>query len=135
MGSIRRARILLKACLGQLLANAPVQSQGEAWLSMAKCEIAEVSLGDPPSSAAESNAGRESPVEGRGGVAAGEGAEAEAEVGRRARRGVSLKRAVLHLDWAIAKLKRCHDFAGLRECLYLKVIECVVQFREGREGM
>ena len=44
MGSTRRARILLGACLGQLLANAPVQSQGEAWLAMAKCEITEASL-------------------------------------------------------------------------------------------
>ncbi|CAN0219164.1 unnamed protein product, partial [Hapterophycus canaliculatus] len=50
MGSIRQARILLKACLGQLLANAPVQSQGEAWLVMARCEIAEVDLDDPPPS-------------------------------------------------------------------------------------
>ncbi|CAN0412634.1 unnamed protein product, partial [Ectocarpus sp. 8 AP-2014] len=45
MGSTRRARILLQACLGKLLASAPVQSQGEAWLAMARCDIAEVSLG------------------------------------------------------------------------------------------
>lgn len=128
-GSIRRASILLKACLGQLLANAPVQSQGEAWLSMAKCEIAEVSLGDSPSSAAESHDNASgSRVEGEDGVAA------KAEVGGRARRGKALRRAVVHLDKAIATLKRCHDFTGLRECFYLKVGGCVVRFRRKREG-
>lgn len=117
MGSTRRARILLKACLGQLLANAPVQSQGEAWLAMAKCEMAEVSLEGPCSSAVKAGGSGEigGAIDqdgdgGRGGVAAG-----------MAQRGGALKRAVLHLDRAIAMLKRCHDFAGLRECFYLKV--------------
>lgn len=44
MGSARRARILLRACMGHVLSNASVQTQGEAWLAMAKCDIAEYSL-------------------------------------------------------------------------------------------
>lgn len=96
MGSTRRARILLKACLGQLLANAPVQAQGEAWLAMAKCDVAESSLGSLKRH--DLNSGRE---------------------GRDKVEG--LTRGLLHLDRAITLLKRCHHFAGLRECLYLKV--------------
>lgn len=120
MGSTRRARILLKACLGQLLANAPVQAQGEAWLGMAKCEMTEVSLENPWSSSAKASDSSE-----RGGAVDGGGdggrAGAGGGVAGTARRGEALKRAVLHLDRAIAMLKRCHDFAGLRECFYLKV--------------
>lgn len=127
MGSTRRARILLQACLGQLLANAPVQSQGEAWLAMARCDIAEVSLSgvgqSPPSSTAEPRTSGDGGVtiEGGGGRrGTGDGPAAPAVPGS-ARRGETLRRAVANLDRAITKLKRCHDFAGLRECLYLKV--------------
>lgn len=124
MGSTRRARILLKACLGQLLANAPVQAQGEAWLAMAKCEMAEVSLEGPCSSATTEASGsgeRGGPVVdggGGGGQAAAAGGAGGTGV---VQRGEALKRAVLHLDRAIAMLKRCHDFARLKECFYLKV--------------
>lgn len=122
MGSIRRARILLKACLGQLLANAPVQSQGEAWLSMARCEIAEVSLdeargaagGEGEGTADEEAGDRDRRAWAVAGAAASTGAAG-------AGRGKALRRAVLFLDRAIAMLKRCHDFHGLRECWYLKV--------------
>lgn len=120
MGSTRRARILLRACLGQLLANAPVQSQGEAWLAMAKCEMAEVSLEDPCSPSAKTSGSRESggaPAEGGNGGTA----EAGVGVGGTAQGEEALKRALVHLDRAIAMLKRCHDFNGLRECFYLKV--------------
>lgn len=115
MGSTRQARILLKACLGQLLANAPVQSQGEAWLVMAKCEIAEVSLDGPSPSTAQADG----PADDGGAEGGARREQAEGSVA--ARRGKALRRAVFHLDRAIAMLKRCHDFAGLRECLYLKV--------------
>lgn len=118
MGSTRQARILLKACLGQLLANAPVQSQGEAWLVMAKCEIAEVSLEDPPPSTAQAG-GHGGGGDAGGGGGQGQAAEAGGEA--RVRRGKALRIAVFHLDRAIAMLKRCHDFAGLRESFYLKV--------------
>lgn len=44
MGSPRQARILLRACLGHVLLNAAVQTQGEVWLALAKCDVAEFSL-------------------------------------------------------------------------------------------
>lgn len=121
MGSARRARILLKACLGQLLDNAPVQAQGEAWLTMAKCEMAEVSLRDPCSSVAKASCSSESEGAADEG---GEGGQARVAVSVKAQRREALKQAVLHLNRAIAMLKRCHDFAGLRECFYLKVGSC-----------
>ncbi|CAM9115608.1 unnamed protein product, partial [Ectocarpus sp. 4 AP-2014] len=137
MGSTRRARILLQACLGQLLANAPVQSQGEAWLAMARCDIAEVSLGGGgQSSMAVPGAGGEGGVTmeggGGGGRGTGGGPAAPAATGR-VRREEMLRRAVLNLDRAIAKLKRCHDFAGLRECLYLKARVCAELVSEHEE--
>eukprot|EP00903_Cladosiphon_okamuranus_P005713 g5672.t1 len=136
MGSTRRARILLKACLGQLLANAPVQAQGEAWLAMAKCEMAEVSLEDPCSSAAKASGSSESGGAvnqgcGDGGTGAGTGAGAAGIKQRRE----ALKRTVLHLDRAIAMLKRCHDFAGLRECFYLKARVCGKIASEGSDSL
>lgn len=127
MGSTRRARILLKACLGQLLANAPVQAQGEAWLAMAKCEMAEVSCSSTARKSGSSESGGavgQGGGDGRVGAGAGTGAGAGAGAPGIAQRGEALKRAVLHLDRAIAILKRCHDFAGLRECFYLKVGSC-----------
>eukprot|EP00752_Nemacystus_decipiens_P012770 g11309.t1 len=135
MGSTRRARILLKACLGQLLANAPVQAQGEAWLAMAKCEMAEVSLQDPCSAASKASPSSES-----GGVVDGgrEGGRAGAGAGvgmaGTTRRDEALKRVVLHLNQAITMLKRCHDFAGLRECFYLKARVCGKMVSEGSDS-
>ncbi|CAM9245145.1 unnamed protein product [Ectocarpus sp. 12 AP-2014] len=141
MGSTRRARILLQACLGQLLASAPVQSQGEAWLAMARCDIAEVSLGGGgQSSMAVPGAGGEGGVtiEGGGGAGRGTGGGPAAPAARaatgRARREEVLRRSVLSLDRAIAKLKRCHDFAGLRECLYLKARVCAELVSEHEEA-
>ncbi|CBJ31427.1 Putative subunit of the Anaphase Promoting Complex [Ectocarpus siliculosus] len=148
MGSTRRARILLQACLGQLLASAPVQSQGEAWLAMARCDIAEVSLGGGgQTSTAVPEAGGEGGVTieggggggGGGGRGAGGGPAAPAALSGpaatgRVRRGEVLRRAVLNLDRAIAKLKRCHDFAGLRECLYLKARVCAELVSEHEEA-
>lgn len=121
MGSTRQARILLRACLGHILANAPCQSQGEACLAMAKCDIAEASL-QHQELIERSRSGDGSPgVPGRdGGNDAGEGT---GSARRREERRNSLERAVLHLDRAIVLLKRCHDLAGLRECFYLKVRE------------
>lgn len=135
MGSTRRARILLQACLGQLLASAPVQSQGEAWLAMARCDIAEVSLGGGgQSSTAVPGAGGEGGVTIEGGGGGGRGTGGGPAATGRARRGEVLRRAVLNLDRAIAKLKRCHDFAGLRECLYLKVtLFFVCAWGDGRQ--
>ncbi len=122
MGSIRRARILLKACLGQLLANAPVQSQGEAWLTMARCEIAEVSLDEARGAGGgkgEVATDEEVGDRGRGGGAVAGATASTGAAG--AGRGKALTRAVLFLDRAVTMLKRCHDFHGLRECWYLKV--------------
>ena len=158
MGSTRRARILLRACLGKLLANAPVQSQGEAWLAMAKCEITEVSL----ESVEERDFGRGTgggsiSVSGNVGVGGGGGGGVSGGVGGGGggggnacsvresggggdagggREGV-LRRVAGHLDRAIALLKRCHDFGGLRECFYLKVRPCRYEFggSRGGEGM
>ncbi|CAM9790855.1 unnamed protein product [Ectocarpus fasciculatus] len=138
MGSTRRARILLQACLGQLLANAPVQSQGEAWLAMARCDIAEVSLaggggGGGQSATPVPRASGEGGVSTEGERGTGDGPAAPAGTGG-VRRGDALRRAVLNLDRAIAKLKRCHDFAGLRECLYLKARVCAELVSEHEEA-
>ena len=111
MGSTRRARTLMRACLGQLLVNSPVQTQGEAWLAMAKCEIAESSLG--PVGMGDTSSGEEVPAGGRG-------SKGDAEAGTTGTAGL-LRRAVLHLDRAVELLKQCHHFSGLRECWYLKV--------------
>lgn len=111
MGSTQRARVLMRACLGQLLVNAPVQSQGEAWLAMAKCEIAVASLEEDFTDKGDNEAPGSS---GESVVGGKEHAEAGGRVG-------CLRRAVLHLDSAVELLKRCHHFSGLRECWYLKV--------------
>ncbi|CAN0009953.1 unnamed protein product, partial [Laminaria digitata] len=129
MGSTRRARILLRACLGQLLANAPVQSQGEAWLAMAKCEITEFSLesiedhdfGSGSSDIGSGDGGGGSCTGGSGIGGGGISRESGAGGAGEDEKGGVLDRAVGHLDRAIALLKRCHDFGGLRECFYLKV--------------
>lgn len=121
MGSTRRARILLRACLGQLLANAPVQAQGEAWLAMAKCEVTEVSLQSVEGRDLSSGSGGGGDSGGgdtRGGDSSGAGDGGEVGWGEK---GGGLTRAVGHLDRAIALLKRCHDFGRLQECFYLKV--------------
>ena len=101
----------MRACLGQLLVNSPVQTQGEAWLAMAKCEIAESSLG--PVGMGDTSSGEEVPAGGRG-------SKGDAEAGTTGTAGL-LRRAVLHLDRAVELLKQCHHFSGLRECWYLKV--------------
>ena len=42
LGAPGKARALLKAALPVLLEHAPVREQGEAWLLLAKCHLAEV---------------------------------------------------------------------------------------------
>ena len=43
LGSTGKARALVKASLPVLLEHAPVRVQGEAWLTLAKCHLQEVS--------------------------------------------------------------------------------------------
>lgn len=133
MGSTRRARILLRACLGHLLANSSVQTQGEAWVSMAKCEIAEFSLivgrrghdgvlGDQAKEATGQERRGEHADEDSGARCDDDKMMAESLERRKApKASCGLRRAVECLDRAVEQLKRCHDFAGLRECWCLKV--------------
>lgn len=40
--SVGRARAMVKAALPVLLEHAPLRTQGEAWLTLAKCHLHEV---------------------------------------------------------------------------------------------
>lgn len=106
---------------------------------MARCEVAEFSLaagnGDPD----REGGGRQSGFggDGRRGGKVGDGDVRDEGKGEapESGQGGGLRRAVGCLDQAIGLFKRCHDFAGLRECWCLKVAHAIASAICGRSWL